>query len=170
MELISAQQRNELVLKARERRKLELRDHYAVDDAVLAAWRRGDNAAVSESIRPVVDRIAAQVADGVGIRRVKVLSEPPSEYMRHALDVARHLVDAGEDIRWLPRRYSSDLLLPGNDFFVLDSEVVIFNVLDGDDGRAEQQLWTEADVVERCRSAFESAWVRAVPHRDYHPA
>ncbi|MBO2448373.1 hypothetical protein J4573_14810 [Actinomadura barringtoniae] len=106
----------------------------------------------------------------MSIRRIKVLSEPSSEYMRHALDVAGHLVNAGEDTRWLPRRQTSDLLLPGNDFFVLDGEVVIFNVLDGDDGRAEQQLWTEADVVEQCRSAFESAWARAVPHRDYHSA
>jgi hypothetical protein len=168
MELISAQRRNELVLKARERRKLELRDNYAVDEAVLAAWRRGDVAAVREYVRPIADRIASQVADGVSIRRIKVLSEPPSEYMRHALDVAAHLVDAGEDTRWLPRRLCSDLLLPGNDFFLLDGKVVIFNVLDGDDGRAEQQLWTEPEVVERCRSAFESAWARAVPHRDYH--
>lgn len=170
MESISVQRRNELTAQARTKLKLELRDNYAVDAALLAAWRDGDQAAVAERMKPFLDKLIGQVASGVALRRIKVVSEPLSEYMRYAVDVSGAAVDVGEDIRWLPRRLTSNLLLPGNDFFVLDDELALFNVLDGDDGRAEQQLWTEPEVVEQCRAAFEAAWTVAVPHRHYRPA
>lgn len=169
MELISVERRNQLIFRARTRLKLELRDHYEVDEATLSAWRRGDAEAVRNGMA-FTGRVAAETAAGVTVRRIKVLSEPPSEYMRFALDTADAVVDAGEDIRWLPRRLTSALLLPGNDFFVLDDELVTFNVLDGEDGRAEQQLWTDPDVVQACRVAFETAWRLAIPHREYHAA
>jgi hypothetical protein len=170
MELISPERRNELVLRARTQLKLELRDHYAVDEAAIAAWRAGDSETVRARTATWHSRTAARVASGVRMRRVKVVSEPPSEYVRYAIDVSTPAVEAGEDIRWLPRRLTSALLLPGNDFFVLDDQIVIFNVLDGDDGPAERQLWTEPDIVSQCREAFEAAWKQAVPHRDYRPA
>jgi hypothetical protein len=159
-----------LTARARTKLKLELRDSYAVDAALLAAWRRGDHAAVAERMTPFLERLTAQVAAGVALRRIKVVSEPLSEYMRYAVDVSGAAVTAGEDIRWLPRRLTSILLLPGNDFFVLDDEIALFNVLDGDDGRAEQQLWAEPEVVAQSRGAFEAAWAVAIPHRDYQPA
>lgn len=169
MELISTQRRGELVAHARASLKLELRDNYAVDADALDAWRRGGATEARKLVQPYAEKLAAKIAAGEkNLRRVKVLSEPPSEYMQHALDVAGLLVDAGEDIRWLPRRLTSALLLPGNDFFVLDGEIVIFNVLDGEDNRAEQQLFTEPDVVNSCLDAFEAAWKLAVPHREYH--
>ncbi|PSK96196.1 hypothetical protein CLV63_11278 [Murinocardiopsis flavida] len=167
MELISAERRNELILSSRTRLKLELRDRYAVDSTLFDAWRRGDAGTVRELTAPAATRVAAQVADGVSVRRIKVLSEPPSDYMRHMLDVSGVLVEAGEDIRWLPRRLASNVLLPANDFNVLDGTSVVFNVLDGDDSPAEQQLWTSMEVVNRCVSAFEDAWEFAIPHRDY---
>jgi hypothetical protein len=79
-------------------------------------------------------------------------------------------VDAGEDIRWLPRRFTSELLLPGNDFFVIDDFFVMFNLHDGDDAPTDQQYSESPELIARCRDAFEAAWVVAIPHRDYHTA
>jgi hypothetical protein len=169
MELISIQRRGELIASARTSLKLELRDNYTVDAAAMDAWRRGGAEEARKLVQPYAEQLAPKIAAGEKVlRRVKVISEPASEYMRQALDVAGALVEAGEDIRWLPRRLTSTLLLPGNDFFVLDGKTVIFNVLDGEDSRAEQQLYTESDVVDACLEAFEAAWKVAVPHRDYH--
>lgn len=169
MELISVQHRGELIKKSRTSLKLELRDNYAIDATAMDAWRRGGAAEARKLVRPYAEQLAPKIAAGEKVlRRVKVISEPPSEYMRQALDVAGELVEAGEDIRWLPRRLTSTLFLPGNDFFVLDARTVIFNVLDGDDGRAEQQLYDEPGLVADCLEAFESAWRVAVPHRDFH--
>jgi hypothetical protein len=170
MELISVEERNKLIVGARDRLKLELRDRYAVDDVTFGAWRRGDAGTVRERMAATARRVATETAAGVTQRRIKVISEPPSEYMRFAWDISGPIVAEGEDIRWLPRRLTSSLLLPGNDVFVLDGAMAVFNVLDGDDGRAEQQLWTDTAVVERCREAFEAAWQVAVPHSGYRLA
>ena len=36
-------------------------------------------------------------------------------------------IDAGEQVRWLPRRRAADLLLPGCDCWVFDGRRVLFN-------------------------------------------
>jgi len=167
MELISVARRAELIGNARSVLKLELRDHYEVDRELFAAWQAGRADALSRAAAASRDRVAARVATGMILRRVKVVSEPLSEYQRFAFDYSVHAVAAGEDIRWLPRRLTSTVLLPGNDFFVLDDDLVIFNVLDGCDNRAEQQLHQDAETVKLCRGAFDAAWAVAVPHQAY---
>lgn len=169
MELISVAQRGELIEKARSVLKVELRDNYAVDRELFAAWQAGDSDAVARAAKVSRDKVAARVAAGMSLRRVKVVSEPLSEYQRFAFDYSAHAVDAGEDIRWVPRRLVSTLLLPGNDCFVLDDEFVIFNVLDGANDRAEQQLYRDADVVKLCRDSVDAAWMVSIPHREYQP-
>lgn len=169
MELISVAQRSELIGNARNLRKVELRDNYAVDQGLYSAWQAGEVEAVAHAARASGAKVAARIAGGMRLWRVKVVSEPLSAYQRFAVDYSAHAVSAGEDIRWLPRRRASAILLPGNDFFVLDEEMVIFNVLDGANGRTEQQLYRDAEVVKLCRDAFEAAWVVAIPHHEYFP-
>ncbi len=55
---------------------------------------------------------------GVIIRRTRIVSEPVSEYIRWEHEITSANAEAGEDVRWLPPRRASDLLLPGNDFWV----------------------------------------------------
>ncbi|MFC4912978.1 DUF6879 family protein [Actinomadura gamaensis] len=167
MEWISAERREELYAGAcASVWKLELRDRYGVD----AARRQLSRDEVVASMAPAVAATRAKVEAGVDLRRIKTISEPPSAYMRGAYDVASLLVEAGEDIRWLPRRLASGLLLPGNDMFVLDGKAVMFNVHDGDDNPAGQQWDSDQALVARCREAFEAAWSVAVPHEEYRAA
>ena len=148
---------------------MELRDNYAVDAELFTAWRTGDQATLERKVSTWHAQVAARVGSGVEIRRVKVVSEPLSQYQRFTFDVSTAAADAGEQIRWLPRRLTSTIALPGNDFFVLDDQTALFNVLDGSDNRAEQQFFTDTDVVAMCRDAFEAAWTRAIPYREYQP-
>ena len=87
-------------------------------------------------------------------------------------DITLTNVEAGEDIRWLPRRRASDLLLPGNDFWVFDDRLVLWNHFTGE-GEVSPEGWEVTEdpaQVKACMSAFESVWDRAVPHGDYRPA
>ena len=61
---------------------------------------------------------------GVTIRRVRVVSEPLSDYLRweHACTAVN--IEAGEEIRWLSRTKAADLMLPGADCWVFDHRVV----------------------------------------------
>jgi hypothetical protein len=169
MELISAAQRTALIWAGRPFLKLELRDSYAFDTELFAAWRRGDREVVARSVDGWRDKVASEVAAGRRIRRVRVVSEPLSEYQRMAVDISGPAVEAGEELRWLPRRLVSVLPLPGNDCFILD-DLVIFNVLGGADERTEIQLHRDPGAVEFCRDAFEATWDIATPHHEYKPA
>ncbi|MEV4383972.1 DUF6879 family protein, partial [Streptosporangium sp. NPDC049644] len=42
------------------------------------------------------------------------VSEPLSDYQRWSYSIAHQMVEAGEDIRWVPRRLVSSIPLPGN--------------------------------------------------------
>jgi hypothetical protein len=77
------------------------------------------------------------------------------------------LVDAGEDIRWLPRRLVSALAFPGNDFWLFDQETVVFTILAGNGLVVERQRTTDPTVAWLCKSSFEAAWPLSIPHRQY---
>jgi hypothetical protein len=170
MELISLQQRAELIKGTRDMLKLELRDNYAVDSDTIAAWRSNNFDVVAASYDEWRDEVADLVAAGKTLRRVRVVSEPLSEYQKMSIQFSGSAVNAGEDLRWLPRRLVSVVPLPGNDCFVLDGQIAMFNILDGNDDRAQVQVSRDPDVVRFCRDAFETAWSLATPHREYHPA
>jgi transcriptional regulator with XRE-family HTH domain len=81
------------------------------------------------------------------------------------------LAAAGEDIRWLPRRRASGLALPGNDCWIFDGRLVLWNHFTGEgdvspDGR---ELTDDPEIIKLCSSAFESAWERGIPHQEYRP-
>lgn len=85
------------------------------------------------------------------------------------LDAAQ-LVVAGEDVRWLPRRKASTLLLPGNDFWMFDRETVAFTHFSGDGHVLGHEVTTDPIIVNACAYAFEEAWKRAIPHSEYEPS
>lgn len=105
------------------------------------------------------------------MRRARIISEPASDYIRFEYEVtpAANLA-AAEHVRWLPRQRASDLALPGNDFWLFDGALVLFNYFSGDGAAAGAELRDEPAIVKLCGSAFDAAWDRAVPHEDYRPA
>src|SRR3954465_8074698 len=99
MELISVERRAELLADVRDLLKLELRDNYASDAALLTAWLSGDVDAASDVARAWAETVAADLKAGGGLRRVRVISEPLSEYQRMAVTATSGAaVDAGEDL------------------------------------------------------------------------
>jgi hypothetical protein len=108
---------------------------------------------------------------GSRFRRARVVSEPLAPYIRfeHHMTGATN-VAAGEDVRWLPRRFASDLRLPGNDFWLFDDRLIRFHLFSGEGEIVEDELCTDPAVIRMCAAAFESVWERAIPHAAYRPA
>ena len=149
---------------------LETRDAYgtAVELPYMAMWRAGepdDLAWMQDYCRTVQDHVAA----GRTVRRARIVSEPLSEYQRWSHSIAHALVDAGEDIRWVPRRRVSSIAIPGNDFYLFDDSLVVFLHYAG--GGLATDLTTSTDPADAalCRAAFEAVWKVSTPHRDYQP-
>lgn len=153
---------------------LEMRDQYAVDieDEDFKAWKAGhrENPADRESWwRPWLTVVKQATARGVAVRRARIVSEPVSEYIQFEYDGTLTNVYAGERVRWLPRRQASGLCLPGNDFWLFDGELLLWNHFSGDGVPQKKETTTDPALIKLCSSAFEAVWERGIDHRDYVP-
>ncbi|MGH8966160.1 MAG: DUF6879 family protein [Actinomycetes bacterium] len=154
---------------------LELRDVYTIEGEKerIAAWRAGrrwDRNDRASWWRPWLDVVAETAARGVAVQRARVVSEPLSEYLRYSYSYAFTNAEAGEQLRWLSRRRASDLALPGNDCWLVDHRLVLFNHFDGEGRPAGVEVSEDPNVVRLWSSAFESVWERAIDHETYRPS
>jgi hypothetical protein len=139
----------------------------AEDFAEWGRTGRRDDDPDSEYWRPWVDLVRAAVDRGVMVRRARVVSEPVSAYIRFEYAGTPVNIAAGEQVRWLPRRLASDIGLPGNDFWLIDSRAVRFNLFTGEGDLAEPQYTEDPVTAKLCADAFEAVWERATPHERY---
>jgi hypothetical protein len=158
--------REALARAARSAVHLELRDSYMLDDPGYVAYQRGHRLDLSNRAswwNGWHDAVAAAVARGVTVRRARVVSEPLHPYGQYEHDLTPGNIAAGEDVRWLGRRYAADLLLPAADFWVFDDETVLFHHFTPD-GR---EYRTDPALAKTITAAFEAVWERATPHAEY---
>jgi hypothetical protein len=134
----------------------------------MAKWAAGelDDFAWMQSY---CEEVRANVAAGKSYRRAHVVSEPLSDYQRWSYSIGWLHVDAGVDLRWVPRRLVSSIAFPGNDFWMLDNRLVIFHHYAGSGKNIDFTTSTDAHDIELCRSAFEAVWPLAIPHNEYKP-
>jgi hypothetical protein len=149
--------------------RFEMRDSYDETEKGLAEWRAtGDIGAYDWGDH--LDVVRQAVARGIRIRRVRVVSEPLSEYMQWEHACTGVNVRAGEDIRWLPRHKAADLLLPSADCWVFDHRVVRWNFQRGDGTNPRHYKFaSDPRVIRDITASFEIAWDRATPHSEYQP-
>jgi hypothetical protein len=149
---------------------LETRDAYgtAVELPHMAKWAAGEPDDLTW-LQGWCATLRDHVKAGRSVRRARIVSEPLSDYQRWSHSIAHPMVDAGEDIRWLPRCLVSALALPGNDYYLLDDRLVVFLHYAGNGLAVDKTTSTDPHDIQLCRSAFEAAWKLAIPHHDYQP-
>jgi hypothetical protein len=137
---------------------LEMRDTYGVAGEAEGydLWKRTgtrdpqlDAAARAGWMTTVRDMIAR----GVVVRRAGIVSEPATEYIKYEHSGTEANLNAGELVRWLPRRQTADIALPGTDLWMFDEEAVEFTFFSGDGVVVEREWSTKPAVVELVRSA-----------------
>jgi hypothetical protein len=108
---------------------------------------------------------------GSTCRRARVVSEPLSEYQQWVLSSAALFIDAGEDIRYVPRPRLTMTSLPGSgDFYVFDDNLVMFLHYAGNGTNTAFEITDEPQATRACQEAFQSVWQIATPLREYRPA
>ena len=176
MKTVTAEQRNNLIATfKRDAIHLEMRDIYAteIERGRFRKWLDGEPlnpADEAEWWRPWHTMMRRNMDASKTMRRLRIVSEPVTDYIRFEWLDAEQLVKAGEDVRWLPRRHASMLLLPGNDFWLFDDETVVFTYFSGDGVILGYELTTAPDVVRQCKTAFDAGWSIAIPHSEYTPS
>lgn len=160
----------DLLLAAKRRAlHLEMRDTYARTPR-FDAWKAGRTSDRREADAEWHALLAPLVQHGGDIRRLRIVSEPITEYVRYEYEVTPLAnLAGGEAVRWLPRDQASDLRLPGNDFWLID-DALLFNLSGGDGEWLGVQVNDDPGVIAFCADSFETAWARAVDHGNYHPA
>lgn len=109
MEPISAEERGQfLTTFRREAVYLEMRDVYSteIERDRFQTWLRGeplDPEVEAEWWRPWRELMKRNNEAGKKLRRLRIVSEPVTDYVRFEWLDAGQLVRAGEDLRWLPR-------------------------------------------------------------------
>lgn len=149
---------------------LETRDAYgtAVELPYMAKWAAGEHDDLSW-LDDWCTTLKEHTGAGKIVHRARIVSEPLSDYQRWSYSIAQPMVDAGEDIRWVPRRAVSSVAIPGNDFYLFDNELVVFLIYAGNGLGVDKVTSTDQHDIELCRTAFENIWKYAIPHRDYQP-
>jgi len=174
MERVTGEYRDGLIASfRREALHLEMRDVYAAaDHSRFRKWLAGETFDPQQEAqwwRPWQEMMSRHREAGRTLRRLRVVSEPVTEYIKFEFLDAAELVKAGEDVRWLPRQQAYALLLPGNDLWCFDAETIVFTYLSGDGAVQGYELTTDPGLVGQVVAAFEAAWSVAVPHGEYDP-
>ena len=98
------------------------------------------------------------------IGRVRVLTEPLTDYLRFELSITPAAVEAGEDIRALPDARFRTLGIPREDFWIFDDSLVALMHF-GVDGVSGAEIITDPGQVESFRDRQQRTWEAAVPCR-----
>ncbi|MFE3261956.1 DUF6879 family protein [Nocardia sp. NPDC059091] len=149
---------------------LETRDAYGtvVELPHMAQWTAGEPDDL-EWLQGWCSTLREHTAAGKSIRRARIVSEPLSDYQRWSYSIAWPMVDAGEDIRWTPRRLVSSIAMPGNDFYLFDDRLAVFLHYAGNGLGTGKAASTDPADIQLCRTAFEAVWKLAIPHHEYQP-
>jgi hypothetical protein len=155
----------------REALHLEMRDAYgtAVELPHLRQWLDGEPGD-TEWLQNWFNTVRTGTEAGKVFRRARIVSEPVSEYQQWVLEDTHLYIEAGEDIRWVPRRLVSTMALPGNDFWMFDRELVVFLCFAGNGLVVDYVATTDPEAIGLCLSAFYAVWKLSIPNRDYRPS
>ena len=155
--------------------KLEVRDRYNVVEEAEAIQhfletgdlgRDEDHARTSSWHR----NVTASRKEGKVWQRVRVVSEPLSDYITWEHAVTCFNLEAGEDIRWLPRRHPAVKDLPELDFWLFDGTWICVLHFDDDDVPYELERIDDPATVARYRRWRDTAWHHAIAHNEYVPS
>ncbi|WP_327069665.1 hypothetical protein OG500_28300 [Kitasatospora sp. NBC_01250] len=151
---------------------LEMRDLYSVGDEseIISKFKRTGKAALDPTDpywAEWLGIVREAVGRGVVMRRARIVSEPVTDYIRWEHAVTPLNLNAGEQVRWLPRRLSSDIALPGNDLWLIDDRLIMFHWFTGDGDWAGHEFNEDPATVKMVTDAFEAVWARAIPHDQY---
>jgi hypothetical protein len=120
--------------------------------------------------QPWLTLVRATTRSGKSMTRVRLVTVPHSDYIRWGLAVAPLNIEAGEDIRWLPRHLTEGLDLPADDFWLFDESRLVFTVFEPDGRFVGGAETADPVIVERFRRIQQQVWALAIPHNDYASA
>lgn len=135
------------------------------ESVALARFLRGEELDTSY-LQGWLDDVRAATRAGRRFERVRLLTEPLTDYLRFELAVTLANVAAGEDIRVLPPDAGALLGLPDHDFWIFDDREVA-TLKFGPDGLLGAEIDDDPATLARHRQWRDLAWSEAIPFETY---
>jgi hypothetical protein len=104
---------------------------------------------------------------GKQVTRVRMVTVPHVPYTRWGLTVASLNIEAGEDIRWLPRHMAIDIELTADDYWLIDDRLVVFTIFEPNGRFGGGAATSDPTIVKLCQRVERQVWERAIPHQVY---
>lgn len=169
MELLSTEQFRQVLRRVeRSAFHFESRDDYHVanEDAPFSRWMNGepDDYVWFHSW---LDLVRGLTVSGRRVSRLRVVTHPHTKYIEWEMEMTRFNIEAGEDVRWLPRHLLPAVELPPDDFWLLDDGLLIFNRFDAEGRAADSEVVTDPTMIGAARMVRDRLWSLAVPHAEY---
>lgn len=172
MDLITPAQRDKLFdTFERDAFHLELRDDYGspIEDTPYARWQRHEKDDYAW-LTPWMSLMKRVRGEGKTVRRVRVVSEPHSQYVGWEHSLTHLNIEAGEDIRWLPRHQVPEGIafpVQGNDWWLYDDRLLAVGHFDSEGRVLGSEVIDDPDIVAECVRLRELLWSIATSHSEY---
>ncbi|MFI0482744.1 DUF6879 family protein [Actinomadura sp. 9N215] len=147
---------------------LELRDTYGVDEenGPFLAWLNGEPDDYRWR-RSWLTHVREVTSAGVSVQRLRVVTEPHTDYVRWEIAMDPANVEAGEDVRYLPRHLSNGIMFPDEDCWLFDDEKLVLSLFQPDGRSGGFALADDPGLLNEYRRARDTGWSRAIPSADY---
>jgi len=147
---------------------LELEDAYGVaeENEPFRKWLKGEPDDFQWH-RSWLDFARDMIGRGVVIQRARVVTEPLSDYIRWEMSIDPQNLDAGEDIRYLPRHAAGSIQFPEDDYWLFDDDTVILSLFTPDGRSGGFALVDDPHLFKQCLLVRDQVWSRAVPYSNY---
>jgi hypothetical protein len=148
--------------------RLEVRRSYGIpeEDEPYQRFLAGEDPGLYW-FQPWLTLMRQATSAGKRVERVRLIDEPPSDYLRFELWGTPYNLDAGEDIRYLPRTTAADLRLPGYDFWLFDNRLVAKVEFTRDDVFLGATLSKDPGDILRHARWRDAAWHHAITFSRY---
>ncbi|WP_262063044.1 DUF6879 family protein [Streptomyces sp. STR69] len=148
--------------------RLEVRTSYGIpeEDEPYRRFLVGEDPGL-DWFEPWLRLMREETAKGKRVERVRVVDEPPSDYLRFELWGTPQNLAAGEDIRYLARSLVANLGLPLYDFWLFDNRTVALLKFGENDRFLGVALSDDPAEIQRHTSYRDAAWRSAVTFEEY---
>jgi|AntDryMetagUQ889_1029465.scaffolds.fasta_scaffold00799_7 hypothetical protein len=151
-------------------RRLEPRDRYntGYSSEPMRRFLAGESVDYS-FLDHWTSEVRARTAQGKWMSRVRVVTEPLTDYVRYSLHIARLNVAAGDEIRYLPRQRARELELglPDEDYWIFDARTTSIIHFDEDDRPVGYELIDDPTEVVPRLHWFDAAWHHSVSREEF---
>ena len=169
MQLLNIDQFRQLLRDSHRSFHLETQDGYAVDDEAdaLTTFIETGEIEADPSWSAWDEMVKAITGSGRLIQRVRVVTEPHTDYTRFLHATTQANVAVGEDIRWLPRHAINPSELTADDWWSLDDDAIAFTAFEQSGNLGGLAMTTDPVIVRYCLAVRDRVWGLAIPHADY---